>query len=225
MVGVRLVPLLALGVLAHPMGEQGADGGLVQVDDAVLAALGLRLAERHSEVPGGAVRARDRRLLVLLPAGLLYDLLPDHDDPAGEVDVIPAQADGLAAAQARTGDHLEQPAETIVERLLTISGEDAVTVDRKHKEPWSGRLPARFMLLSNEPPAFRDSSGAIASRLLILTMTISNLGREDTTLERDLAREMPGILNWALDGTRRSGADRRRGRWHSRPAHPGRHRG
>ncbi|MFF8533764.1 phage/plasmid primase, P4 family [Streptomyces sp. NPDC015532] len=93
-----------------------------------------------------------------------------------------------------------QGAETIVERLLTISGEDAVTVDRKHKEPWSGRLPARFMLLSNELPAFRDSSGAIASRLLILTMAISNLGREDTTLERDLAREMPGILNWALDG-------------------------
>ncbi|MCZ9353215.1 phage/plasmid primase, P4 family [Streptomyces mutabilis] len=93
-----------------------------------------------------------------------------------------------------------QGAETIVERLLTISGEDAVTVDRKHKEPWSGRLPARFMLLSNELPAFRDSSGAIASRLLILTMTISNLGREDTTLERDLTREMPGILNWALDG-------------------------
>jgi putative DNA primase/helicase len=93
-----------------------------------------------------------------------------------------------------------QGAETIVERLLTISGEDAVTVDRKHKEPWSGRLPARFMLLSNELPAFRDSSGAIASRLLILTMAISNLGSEDTTLERDLAREMPGILNWALDG-------------------------
>lgn len=93
-----------------------------------------------------------------------------------------------------------QGAETIVERLLTISGEDSVTVDRKHKDPWSGRLPTRFMLLSNELPAFRDSSGAIASRLLILTMTISNLGREDTTLERDLAREMPGILNWALDG-------------------------
>jgi putative DNA primase/helicase len=91
-------------------------------------------------------------------------------------------------------------AETIVERLLTISGEDSVTVDRKHREPWSGRLPTRFMLLSNELPAFRDSSGAIASRLVILTMTISNLGREDTTLEADLARELPGILNWSLAG-------------------------
>jgi putative DNA primase/helicase len=93
-----------------------------------------------------------------------------------------------------------QGTETIIERLLTISGEDSLTVDRKHREPWSGRLPVRFMLLSNELPAFRDSSGAIASRLLILTMAISNLGKEDTTLERDLAEELPGILNWSLDG-------------------------
>jgi putative DNA primase/helicase len=91
-------------------------------------------------------------------------------------------------------------AEMIVERLLTISGEDTVTVDRKHKDPWSGRLPSRFMLLSNELPAFRDQSGAIASRLIILTMQVSNLGREDTALETDLRRELPGILNWALAG-------------------------
>jgi putative DNA primase/helicase len=91
-------------------------------------------------------------------------------------------------------------AEMIVERLLTISGEDTVTVDRKHKDPWSGRLPTRFMLLSNELPGFRDQSGAIASRLIILTMQVSNLGREDTALETDLRRELPGILNWALAG-------------------------
>lgn len=91
-------------------------------------------------------------------------------------------------------------AETIVERLLTISGEDTVTVDRKFKDPWSGRLPTRFTLLSNELPAFRDQSGAIASRLIILTMRVSNLGREDTRLEADLRRELPGILNWALTG-------------------------
>lgn len=96
-------------------------------------------------------------------------------------------------------------ADTIVERLLTISGEDTVTVDRKHKDPWSGRLPTRFMLLSNELPAFRDQSGAIASRLIILTMTVSNLGREDTSLDRNLARELPGVLNWALAGLDRLG--------------------
>nr|WP_234436298.1 hypothetical protein [Streptomyces sp. NRRL S-813] len=133
-VGVRLAPLLALGVPAHPVREQGADGGLVQVDDAVLTALGLRLAERHAEVPGGALRARRRRLLVLLPSGLLYDLLPDDDDPAGEVDVIPAQADRLTAAQAGTGDHLEHSAEAMrvdaVENAPSSAGSYGRTLGR-----------------------------------------------------------------------------------------------
>jgi putative DNA primase/helicase len=33
----------------------------------------------------------------------------------------------------------------VVERLLSISGEDMITVDRKHREAWSGKIPARFM--------------------------------------------------------------------------------
>lgn len=92
------------------------------------------------------------------------------------------------------------PAHTIVERLLSITGEDMLTVDRKFKEPWSGKLPTRFVVLSNELPRFRDASGAIANRLLILQMTSSFLGREDRSLDRRLSGELPGILLWALDG-------------------------
>ncbi|MGV9227669.1 DNA primase family protein [Streptomyces albogriseolus] len=91
-------------------------------------------------------------------------------------------------------------AETIVERLLSISGEDRLDVDRKYRALWTGRIPARFMILSNELPAFADASGAIANRLLILSMETSFLGREDHTLDRDLRQELPGILNWALEG-------------------------
>lgn len=92
------------------------------------------------------------------------------------------------------------PTHTIVERLLSITGEDLLTVDRKFREPWSGKLPTRFVILSNELPRFKDSSGAIANRLLILRMTESFLGREDRTLDNRLAAELPGILRWALDG-------------------------
>jgi putative DNA primase/helicase len=92
------------------------------------------------------------------------------------------------------------PTSTIVERLLSITGEDMLTVDRKYREPWSGKLPSRFVILSNELPKFRDSSGAIANRLLILQMTNSFLGREDQTLDGRLADELPGILMWALEG-------------------------
>ena len=100
-------------------------------------------------------------------------------------------------SDARLGD---TPSHTVVERLLSITGEDMLTVDRKYREPWSGKLPTRFVILSNELPKFRDSSGAIANRLLILQMTNSFLGREDRTLDTRLAIELPGILNWALEG-------------------------
>ena len=32
--------------------------------------------------------------------------------------------------------------ESVAERLLSISGEDALTVDRKYREPWTGQLRA-----------------------------------------------------------------------------------
>jgi putative DNA primase/helicase len=88
----------------------------------------------------------------------------------------------------------------VVERLLTISGEDTIDVDRKYREPWTGRLPTRFLILSNELPNFGDASGTIAHRFLVLTMDRSWLGQENFDLERELAEELPGILNWALEG-------------------------
>ncbi|MVO86643.1 NTP-binding protein [Streptomyces sp. p1417] len=91
----------------------------------------------------------------------------------------------------------------VVERLLTISGEDTIDVDRKYRQPWTGKIPARLMVLSNELPNFGDSSGVIAKRFIVLTMSVSWLGKEDTTLTDKLTAELPGILNWALDGLAR----------------------
>ena len=109
-------------------------------------------------------------------------------------------------SDARLGN---MPAHVVVERLLSITGEDMLTVDRKYREPWSGKLPTRFVILTNELPRFRDSSGAIASRMLILQMTRSFFGREDLTLDAKLRTELPAILNWALDGLDRVTANGR----------------
>lgn len=88
----------------------------------------------------------------------------------------------------------------VVERLLSISGEDMLTVDRKYRDPWTGKLPARFMIMTNELPRFGDASGAIANRFVVLTMLHSFLGKEDRSLRGRLAQELPGILRWSLDG-------------------------
>ena len=98
----------------------------------------------------------------------------------------------------------------IVERLLSISGEDIMTIDRKHREAWTGTLPTRFLLLTNELPRLTDASGAMSSRFVVLTMRTSFYGREDTGLFDRLRGEIPGILRWSLEGLARL---RERGRF------------
>jgi putative DNA primase/helicase len=88
----------------------------------------------------------------------------------------------------------------ITEKLLSIIGEDPQEVNRKNKDYWSGILRLRVMILSNELPDFKDDSGVIATRFLILQTVNSYLGREDIKLDETLGKEMSGVLNWALDG-------------------------
>jgi putative DNA primase/helicase len=94
-------------------------------------------------------------------------------------------------------------ASVVVERLLSISGEDTLTVNRKYREQWTGKLPTRLMLCSNELPQLGDASMAIAGRFVPLLLTRSWLGHEDHQLEDALREELPGILNWSLDGLER----------------------
>jgi putative DNA primase/helicase len=58
------------------------------------------------------------------------------------------------------------------------------------------------MLCSNELQKLSDASAAIIGRLLVLRMTKSWLGREDMGLLDRLLGELPGILNWGLEGLR-----------------------
>lgn len=99
---------------------------------------------------------------------------------------------------ARLSGKVDQSA--IAERLLSISGEDSITVDRKFQSAWTGRLGVRFVIMSNELPRLSDASGALASRFVVLTMTRSFYGQEDRGLGNRLMADLPGILNWARDG-------------------------
>jgi putative DNA primase/helicase len=94
----------------------------------------------------------------------------------------------------------------VVERLLAISGEDWLTVNRKYKEQWTGQLPTRFLVVSNELPRLGDASQALVNRFVVLQLQRSFLGEEDHGLEQQLREELPGILNWSLEGLDRLGA-------------------
>jgi putative DNA primase/helicase len=91
----------------------------------------------------------------------------------------------------------------VVERLLSISGEDTLTVNRKYRDQWTGKLPTRLHVISNELPRLGDASTAVVGRIVLLLLTRSWLGKEDHELERRLDQELPGILNWSLAGLER----------------------
>ena len=92
----------------------------------------------------------------------------------------------------------------LAEHVLKLSGRGLFTIDRKHKSHWTGPLPCKLLLISNEMPKLKDASGALASRMITYRTRTSFYGREDRHLFEDKIRpELPAILLWALDGLRR----------------------
>lgn len=99
---------------------------------------------------------------------------------------------------------LHKPCPALEELLKSISGEDAVDIHRKGMPPLTGiRLPTRLMLLANELPAFRDPSGALDRRLIALETAQTFYGKEDIQMTTKLLKELPGILNWSIEGLKR----------------------
>jgi putative DNA primase/helicase len=92
---------------------------------------------------------------------------------------------------------------TVTERLLSISGEDSLTVDRKNLSPVTVKIPARLILLTNELPRLGDASGALTGRMVVLRLCQSWYGKEDVNLTDRLLAELPGILLWAIAGWQR----------------------
>ncbi len=104
-------------------------------------------------------------------------------------------------ADARLGKKTD--AALVGERPLSISGEDTITLDRKYKAAWTGKLATRFPILTNELPRLADASGALASRFVLLHMTHDFYNKENRGLSKELLIELPGILNWAIVGWHR----------------------
>ncbi len=91
-----------------------------------------------------------------------------------------------------------------VEKLKTISGEDGIDVNRKYERVMTGvRLKVRFVMISNNLQRLTDPTGTVSDRFIFLRTTQSFYGNEDMGLEKRLMGELPGIVNWAIEGLKR----------------------
>ena len=92
---------------------------------------------------------------------------------------------------------------TAVGNLLAITGEDEVTVERKHKTAVDALLGVRFHASANEMPRWNDNTNALARRALLLETTRSFRGTDDEDhglRDRIIANELPHVLRWAVEG-------------------------
>jgi len=105
-------------------------------------------------------------------------------------------------SDARLGGSRDEQ-QGVAENLLRISGEDLISVNRKNLAAVTTHLGVRFLLFTNELPRIADTSGAMASRFLILQTKRSFFGKEDPGLTGKLLAELPGVFAWALEGRRR----------------------
>jgi putative DNA primase/helicase len=127
---------------------------------------------------------------------------PTFRSLAGEFGRWPLIGKSLAViADARLGSKADVHA--VAEQLLSISGGDPQTINRKNQPFWTGYLGVRFLITSNELPTIADVSGTLPSRYVLLNLSESFYGREDLSLKEKFLPELPGILNWALVGRRR----------------------
>lgn len=85
--------------------------------------------------------------------------------------------------------------------FLQIVGGDQVLVNPKFQHPHSESLPTRFLICTNDAAIHaEDTAGAVADRTIAVRFTKSFRDVEDPQLEARLRCELPGVLNWSLDG-------------------------
>jgi len=90
------------------------------------------------------------------------------------------------------------------EAFKAAVGGGILTAAKKGKDEYDLRIDARFIFACNKIPTFDDKNESLMERLVFLPFkNFIPLERRDVFLIEKLKEELPGILNWAIEGARR----------------------
>jgi putative DNA primase/helicase len=97
----------------------------------------------------------------------------------------------------------EVPKARINEQILKslIAGEK-VQIDRKYETPLSIHVRGKWLVLGNHLPAITDHSIGFWRRwdIVPFSVTVKESDRDPLLADNIIRTEMPGVLNWALEG-------------------------
>jgi len=98
------------------------------------------------------------------------------------------------------GDAEEELTPQVEGVLKEWTGVDPMLFERKYGSAFSAQATAKLMISANSFPAFTDKSGGTWRRLKIAKFRREHPEIVDTQLDVVLAKELPGIFNWAVEG-------------------------
>ena len=96
---------------------------------------------------------------------------------------------------------LESGTKLATARIKSLAGRDSITVRHLYQSDFTFKPQFKIWLATNFLPSVSGSDQAAWDRLKLIPFNNRFDGtKEDKTLEAKLTAELPGILNWALDG-------------------------
>ncbi len=120
-----------------------------------------------------------------------------RDDTGARPDIMRMRgARMITTSEGAFGTYLD---ESTIKRL---SGGDHIYARGMRENGGEFQVVGKCILQTNHRPLVKGTDVALKSRLRLLPFTVSFEGREDTELPEKLREELPGILNWALQGCR-----------------------
>jgi putative DNA primase/helicase len=114
---------------------------------------------------------------------------------------IPNDLARLVGCRLSVAAELDEGAAFAESRLKSLTGSDTITARFLHKEYFDFAPTHKFWISGNHKPAIRGTDTGIWRRIRLIPFTVTIPDeKKDKRLSEKLKDEMPGILNWAIDG-------------------------
>ena len=108
----------------------------------------------------------------------------------------------LHGARLVIGSETEEGSRLAESRVKDLTGGDTLTGRFLYAEPFDFRPCLKLWLFGNHKPAIRGTDDGIWRRVRLIPFIVQiPEDRRDPQLPKKLAEELPGILQWALQGT------------------------
>ncbi|WP_198516537.1 phage/plasmid primase, P4 family [Herbaspirillum huttiense] len=104
----------------------------------------------------------------------------------------------IAVSEFNDGKHLNEA------QVKSLTGGDVITARYLFKNQFTFKMTGKLIVASNHKPIIKGTDHGIWRRIHLIPFEVKfEKERQDKKLEQRLREELPGILNWAIEGYRK----------------------